>query len=160
MGKTNFVTDKLIEALSWDWQTQEDLYRRLIPMVPPGRALRQYEARSAHNSRAKAGLERAKPPLPESEQIYSGARDIVRDSMWNLVKSGYAERCDVDGQVMLRRRDRRAAAPVQRQEGEVCEACGRPFVIARSKGTEQPRAKVIPLSAFLTKRDRQHREAR
>ena len=157
MGKTNLVTDKLMEMLSWDWQSQEDLYKRLIPMVPPGRALRQYEARSKHNARTKAGLDRVKPPLPESEQIYSGARDMVRDSMWNLIKSGYAERCDVDDKVMLRRRDRRAAAPVQRQEGEVCEACGRPFVTARPR-TEQ--AKVIPLSAFLTRRERQHREAK
>lgn len=156
MAKMSFITEKLVEALAWEWQTQEDLYKLLIPMVPPGRALRQYETRAAHNDRAKAGLDRAKPELAESEKIYSGARDLVRSSMnAQLREGGLLERCDLNGEVLIRRRDRRAAAAVVRPGAE-CEACHRPFLKARET---EPRALVIPMSSLITARQRRKERA-
>lgn len=140
MAKPSFITEKLMEALSWEYQAQEALYDLLIPMVPPGRALRQWETRQKHNPRAKEGLERGRPLPSESDRIYSGARDIVRGSINGLIDSGWAERTDLDnGEIMLRRRDRRMAAPVHR-DGD-CQECGRPFVSRRE--TTVPRRKMV-----------------
>lgn len=142
MATMSPVTLKAVEMLSWEWQSREAVLERLIKTVPSGRALRKYEALAASAEKSRESATRVKPPLPESEKIYSGARALAQASLKTLVDSGRAEFSDdEDGtpNALIRFRDRRSDAPT---EG-ACPTCHRPFVPARRMRRVQPMAKVL-----------------
>lgn len=124
------VTNRAISLLTWEWQPREDIVQKLIPMIPPGRALRKYEDTAANAMRIHGRSKRTKPELTEQEKIYSGARSLAQASVGSLVSSGRAEVADdPSGSPLIRFRDRRSSAPA---EG-CCPACNRPFVPTRQR---------------------------
>jgi hypothetical protein len=156
MANPSPITEKLMEVLTWDWVSQEVIYDTLVPLVPPGRAIRQYQVRTAAEAKKRQGAERVKRELTDPEKIASGARDIVRASMTSLVSNGFAERCITEESgAMLRRNDRRKAPnPVDQAGAGDCKECGRPFVQGREQKTRPMAAQVITIMDLLTARER------
>lgn len=140
-ARMSLTTKKALEMMSWSWTPYDDILEKLIRMVPPGKALRKYELRSKNTK----GLR----PLSEDEKIYSGARDIARDSIQQHVVSGRAEVEMVDGVKSIRFKERRSTL----KEGEACPTCHHPFVSAPEKQAtpapkRQPRRKVVVYPNF------------
>lgn len=123
MGRTDITGERLLEAVTWDWQDVEELRQQLIPTVAPGKALRTYQTRAKGNLGVK--------PLTEDEQIASGARQIVNDRIGSLIGSGRLE-YDED-RTRLRLAERRVA-----DRNGCCPTCYRPFVEATTELKPQP----------------------
>jgi hypothetical protein len=87
-----------LEALLRDRScTLEEVYAEVMVVVPPGKALRTYQrVVTKRVERGDGPIHRY--PLTEDEKIASGARRIVYETLTNMVKYGWVERIDVDGQ--------------------------------------------------------------
>jgi len=73
--------DLIMSELTFDWVNIEDLISKLSGKVLPGKAVREYQqAFDLHRAKAK-GTGPAKGPLPQDQQIYSGARSILRGAL-------------------------------------------------------------------------------
>lgn len=136
VARMSLTTKKALEMMSWEWTPYEDILEKLIRMVPPGKALRKYELRSKNTKGFR--------PLSEDEKIYSGARDIARDSIQQHVVSGRAEVETVEGIKAIRFKERRARLT----EGAACPTCHRPFEAKPEKQAtpapkRQPRRPVV-----------------
>lgn len=151
-ARMGFVSKAALELMTWDWQDREKLVQALIRKVPPGKALRKYEALTANREA------RVKAELTEDEKIYSGARNLVTSSLGTLEATGRVE-FDEDRQ-RVRLKERRASVLQAREAGDPCPACHRPFVTAPTSQmlAEGPKSNVIkfPVRRAMTER----REAR
>lgn len=76
-------------------RTQTQLYDLMIPVVPPGKALRTYKRVS--EPPAENGV-KTRRLLTQDEQIASGARRVVYETLVNMVKYHWATREDVEGE--------------------------------------------------------------
>lgn len=120
----DITTERLLAALTWDWQDVEELMERLIPTVPPGKALRKYQVAQEHYRKQKPHVDpRLARTLTEDEQIASGARTIVNDRIGQQAATGRIELEGERGQRRIRFRERREVAD---QRG-CCRTCNRPF---------------------------------
>jgi hypothetical protein len=45
----DITTERLLGLATWEWQDVEELMQKLIPTVPPGKALRKYQMRAQGN---------------------------------------------------------------------------------------------------------------
>lgn len=119
--KPDMITDRLIERMTWDWQSAEDLIQEIIPMIPPGKAHRTYLGKN--NVKTGTGSR----PLSEDEQIASGARTLINARLNTLMNSGRIE---------LETRANRFDRYVRFAERRVvdkhgnCPTCYRPFIPA------------------------------
>ncbi len=129
----SLTTRKALELISWEWTPYEDVLEKLIRMVPPGKALRKYELRTKNAKGVRT--------FSEDQKIYSGARDIARDSIQQHVVSGRAEVEEIDGVKSIRFKERRAVPALR--EGEACPTCHHPFVSTPEK-KPTPAKKVVP----------------
>jgi len=137
----SLTTKKALDMMSWEWTAYDDILEKLIRMVPPGKALRKYELRSKNTK----GMRQ----LSEDQKIYSGARDIARDSIQQHVVSGRAEVEVVNGIKSIRFKERRATLT----EGEACPTCHRPFEKTPEKQAtpapkRQPRRRIVVYPNF------------
>lgn len=113
------TSDRLLAAVGWDWVEVESLMAQLIPTVAPGKALRMYQNRAAHNKGTGN-----RPQFTEDEQIESGARQIVNDRIGAQVDSGRLElQRDEEGKRRVRQRVRTEVADAR----GCCPSCNRPF---------------------------------
>lgn len=118
------IHEKLLAVLTPEWQEAEEVYAKIMPQVPPGKAMRTYKARSKS----------ASSPLTEDEQIESGRRTIVTDRIGGSTRM---EARVIDGKRMIRLKDRRAAQEVS-HDGH-CPTCGQgPFVPAPEEKMPPP----------------------
>lgn len=103
---------KLIELIGTDWVDIETVINNTIPVVAPGKALRTFQDNSKSPER-----------FSEDEQIYRGARSIVRQSLNDFVRSGRFEKDPTGKKVKSR---------------DKCPACERPFVKGSPTRTTSP----------------------
>lgn len=138
----DITTDRLLAAVTWEWQDVEDLMEQLIPTVPPGKALRKYQVAQENYRKQNPDVDpRLARPLSEDEQIASGARTIVNDRIGAQVSSGRLEIERADGRRRVRFRERREVVDTRGH----CRTCNRPFDLATEKTPPVPsrRPKVV-----------------
>lgn len=112
-------TKLLWDRSSWEWQPVEPVVADAMRLVPPGKALRRYQDRSAA-ARERAGAKKADyRELSEAEQIASGQRAFARDGLSSLRTNGHLETEDGPEGQYFRRRSQ--VGPADR-----CPHCGRP----------------------------------
>lgn len=130
----DITTERLLAAVTWEWQKAEDLMELLIPTVAPGKAKRTYENRMGKYVKGNT----ARPQLTEDEQIASGARAIVNDRIGSQAESGRIEVKTEDGERWVRFRERREVANRQ----GCCPTCNRPFPSAPETKPQAPAPKT------------------
>lgn len=107
----DITSERLLETVTYDWQSAEELRQKMIETVPPGKALRTYQGRYRGTGPS---------PFTEDEQIASGARAIVHDRINALINSGRLE--FNENRTQIRMAERR----VMNKDGS-CLTCHRPF---------------------------------
>jgi hypothetical protein len=115
MAKRSITSQRILDESSDDWRPLEEVMAAVIPTVPPGKALRQYES-----STKNTGIR----PLTEDEKIRSGQRYLAWRSLRSLINSGKVEvRPSPSGDKMVRRTSiRPAQIPL-----DTCPHCLRPY---------------------------------
>jgi hypothetical protein len=111
-------TTRLLDQVAWDWQPLEPMIEHAALVIPPGKALRRYQRVRAAGEAKRTGEGPAKAPLTEAEQIKSGARSLVSDSVGTL-RHKFIEVEQRGGVRWVRRKSQ--VAP-----GDRCPHCGRP----------------------------------
>lgn len=126
----DIVREKLEAVVSWEWQDVEDLMEKLIPMVPPGRAKRQYEQVNENYRRNNPDVAPvASKQLTEDEQIVSGARTLVNARIGSMIESGKLE---VEREGDRRRVRLRVRTELADAQGR-CPSCNQHFPPATTK---------------------------
>ena len=84
--RRSLLSERVLSLVTNEWTPVEEFMERAIPLVPPGRALRQYQLAQERADRERSARERAgkkliarKPVPPQSAQIEMGARGIIND---------------------------------------------------------------------------------
>ena len=93
----------VLQFLGYEWVNLEELYTKLSGKIQPGVAVREY-MKIFNLGKAKAtGEGPAKGPLPEKDQIRSGARALLREAVRSATQSGSVQRKQVGDTVYVRR---------------------------------------------------------
>lgn len=82
--RRSLLTQRVLDLIGEEWVSADDLMDRAIPLVPPGKALRDYRIQTARNAaerqrRIASGKKVGPTPPPPSEReaIRIGARNII-----------------------------------------------------------------------------------
>lgn len=115
MAKRSITTQKVLDACRDEWQPLEGVVAAALPTVPPGKALRHFEAKTKRTT---------KPEWTEDEKIYSGQRHFAMVAVRTLTNSNQIEtRTTPDGEVLVRLTPARPAfVPL-----DTCPHCLRPY---------------------------------
>lgn len=140
----SLLADRVMALVTPEWQDVEDLMERAIPLVPPGKAVREYDSGQRRNDAARdrriaegkpTGPRRAVPPDQEKQR--QGARQII-----NAIIGHYRDVKVLEVEVGATRYDRRVRLSNERQHANHCCLHG-----GSCRGTGEPEADSDPPDA-------------
>lgn len=135
-------TRKLLSMLTDDWQDLEVLIQEMTITIPPGKAIRAYRAER------ERGIKRANSSAPDprqlsdTEQIASGARTIIRDSVRTLAKRTAETRLDEHGTKWIKLKAKTQKPQLVHTSDEIVPVCDEEFDLAPEY--DKPELSVVP----------------
>lgn len=115
-ARMTLLAKRVLAVLTDDWTPQDEVLAKVVPQVPPGRALRAYlRIKAANDAERNKRIAEGKKALPqrvrtEAEQIETGARDVVRGILTDFRKNARVDVEVVDGVRCIRLSKARAYA--------------------------------------------------
>lgn len=95
--------DLIISAVTFEWTPVDDVIKSLIYKVQPGKAVREYEARFQLSIQNRSGAAAPKGPLPQEQQLVSGAKSLLRKGLRSAINSDNVAAKEVEGVQYVRK---------------------------------------------------------
>lgn len=110
MATLSDTSTRLLARVTWEWQPLEPILVDLTYIVAPGKALRAFRKKAVFTRTPDDEKVKQYRRIEKvDDQIRSGARSLLTDSLHSLIQGGYIEMRGARADREVRRRERRKA---------------------------------------------------